>query len=176
MKTVNGNLEGGSGGGVVNLESRIQNPEGGGRPKQTRIPRIYTNSDGGKDPDYKEAKKTGKGCRAGSGLALRARKPGGAEYLEKITGFYAFFHDFPRFYAQIRAVFTRFYAFLRVRLIFNHRWTPMNTDSDEANHRDTEARSQCGNAGPEAAGRPNGFLLLLSASPRSLMFAYVRLF
>jgi len=31
---------------------------------------------------------------------------------------YAFFHDFPRFYAQNRAVFTRFYAFLRVGPIF----------------------------------------------------------
>jgi hypothetical protein len=40
-------------------------------------------------------------------------------YTEKITGFYAFFRGFPRFYAQIRAVFTRFYAFLRVRLIFD---------------------------------------------------------
>jgi hypothetical protein len=32
--------------------------------------------------------------------------------------YYGFFRDFPRFYAQIRAVITRFYAFLRVRLIF----------------------------------------------------------
>jgi len=32
----------------------------------------------------------------------------------KITDFSAMFHDFPRFYAQIRAVVTRFYAFLRV--------------------------------------------------------------
>ena len=31
-------------------------------------------------------------------------------YAEKITGFYAFFRDFPRFYAQIGAVFTRFLA------------------------------------------------------------------
>jgi hypothetical protein len=37
---------------------------------------------------------------------------------EKITAFYAMFHDFPHFYAQIRAVFTRFYALLRVRLFF----------------------------------------------------------
>jgi hypothetical protein len=41
-----------------------------------------------------------------------------ADVAGKITGFYAFFRGFPRFYAQIRAVFTRFYAFLRVRPIF----------------------------------------------------------
>jgi hypothetical protein len=41
-------------------------------------------------------------------------------YAEKITGFYAFFRGFPRFYAQIRAVFTRFYAFLRVGLFFDN--------------------------------------------------------
>jgi hypothetical protein len=40
-------------------------------------------------------------------------------YAEKITAYYAFFRGFPRFYAQIRAVFTRFYAFLRVRPFFN---------------------------------------------------------
>src|SRR5260370_25452145 len=42
----------------------------------------------------------------------------GRNYAGKITGFYAMFHDFTHFYAQIRAVFTRFYAFLRVRPIF----------------------------------------------------------
>ena len=52
----------------------------------------------------------------------------------KITDFYAFFREVSRFYAQIRAVVTRCYAFLRVRLNFNHGWTPMDTDSDEANH------------------------------------------
>ena len=31
---------------------------------------------------------------------------------------YGFFRGFPRFYAQIRAVITRFYAFLRVRAFF----------------------------------------------------------
>ena len=42
---------------------------------------------------------------------------------KKSAGFYAFFRDFPRFSAQIRAVFTRFYAFLRVGPNFNHGWT-----------------------------------------------------
>ncbi len=35
-----------------------------------------------------------------------------------VAGFYAFFRAFSQFYAQIKAVFTRFYAFLRVRPIF----------------------------------------------------------
>jgi hypothetical protein len=52
-------------------------------------------------------------------------------YAEKITDFYAFFHGFPHFYAQNRAVITRFYAFLRVRPFFNHRWTRMNTDTEK---------------------------------------------
>ena len=42
----------------------------------------------------------------------------GADLREKSYGFYAFFRGFPRFYAQIRAVFTRFYAFLRVGAFF----------------------------------------------------------
>ena len=46
-------------------------------------------------------------------------------YTENFTDFYAMFHDFPRFSAQNRAVFTRFYAFLRVRLIFQPQ---MDTD------------------------------------------------
>src|SRR5260370_38830506 len=41
-----------------------------------------------------------------------------AKFCGKITDFYAVFHDFPHFYAQIRAVFTRFYAFLRRGPIF----------------------------------------------------------
>jgi hypothetical protein len=41
-------------------------------------------------------------------------------YAEKITDFYAFFRGFSRFYAQIRAVITRFYAFLRVGAFFSH--------------------------------------------------------
>jgi hypothetical protein len=52
-------------------------------------------------------------------------------YAGKITGFYAFFRGFPRFYALIRAVITRFYAFLRVGLFFNHGWTRVNTDSEK---------------------------------------------
>src|SRR5882672_2808645 len=51
--------------------------------------------------------------RTGTMGKLRVRNHAG-----KIAGFYAFSHDFPQFYAQIRAVFTRFYAFLRVRLVF----------------------------------------------------------
>jgi len=39
-------------------------------------------------------------------------------YVGKITGFCAFFRDFSRFYALIRAVITRFYAFLQGRPIF----------------------------------------------------------
>ncbi len=48
---------------------------------------------------------------------------GGSDLRGKVADFYAFFHDFPHFYAQIRAVFTRFYAFLRVRLFLDANYT-----------------------------------------------------
>ena len=51
-----------------------------------------------------------------------------AKLCGKSAGFYAFFHEVSRFYAQIRAVFTRFYAFLRVGLIFPIR-KPGNEES-----------------------------------------------
>jgi hypothetical protein len=51
-----------------------------------------------------------------------------------------------RCYAQIRAVVTRLFGFLRVGPIFNHGWTPMNTDSErrDIHHRDAEAQRRIG--------------------------------
>ena len=56
-------------------------------------------------------KASGSGAHGVHALPCAASKRKSAE---KITDYYAFFHGFPRFYAQIRAVVTRFYAFLRV--------------------------------------------------------------
>jgi len=56
---------------------------------------------------------------------------GGRNYAGKVADFYAFFREVSRKFAQIRAVVTRFYAFLRVRLFFGG-WRFLTGVSDAA--------------------------------------------
>ena len=66
----------------------------------------------------------------GRGMIGRGIRPVDSEdarsYVRNITGFSMckslIFQKIPRFYAQIRPVFTRFYAFLRVRPIFRKKF------------------------------------------------------
>ena len=75
--------------------------------------------------------------------------------MKLLAKFSAFFHEVSRKFAQIRALVTRFYAFLRVRLFFkeevDHGWTLM--DADMANWMRAKPGAGVGSSGRAVANR-----------------------